>query len=290
VTARTDLDRGTPRPEFYSVLKELRLRAAVLSQAIDEFERVARRRVPPLESHVASARINAEKPLLAARQGIAELTEDAVRNEVPELVSAPRVVIRIVPLAVTGEYRFESSRAADAMARMAPDITRYHTGSDDRQWWIFAPTKMKSGPNPETAWLSRLVYPGYIEHSATFGWPEGNDETVLVDGRTLEGQVVRAFRMLCNAIEFLGLDGDALATVTLEMLRGVELTMPNGGRRFRKEIILFPEIQLVTGKINAGCLKETFDRLWRAAGWENGSPSYQGGSWAGYTTPHLYGG
>jgi hypothetical protein len=289
VSARTDLDRRNPRPEFYEIIDHLQKKACTLIEAIDDFERVARRRLPCLEPAIEAKSAKEHHPLEAARKGIAHLVEDASRNELPVHVSWPRFVIRMVPLSFAKDLTLEFPQVSEALARMSPNISRYEPGSDDRQWWAYATTRIQDGRNKETAWLSRIIDPCYLEHSATMGWAEREGEAVLVDGLVFERQVVQALTKMSDTARFLQLGQDALATLTLEGLAGVELTLPRSGKPFKKENIAFPEILVTPDKSEGECLKDTFNRIWRAAGWEAGSPSYQGGIWAGYTNPNRYG-
>jgi hypothetical protein len=163
-----------------------------------------------------------------ARGALAELATDEAHQAVPEIVPAPRLILRLAPFAAASARRLDPDLASQAIPRLALDIERYSDGVDERQWWVSGQPTMRSGPNPEVDWLSRLVRPGYFEHRATMGWRESEDEVVLVSGRELEGRIVRGLEMLVKGAQLLGLQGEALASITLEGLVGVELTRLRG--------------------------------------------------------------
>lgn len=144
--------------------------------------------------------------------------------------------------------------------------------------------------NPETAWRMRLVRPGHLEYQATIGARIDDDPEILVDGRRLEGLIVRALERMAGIAEGLGLVGPALVSVGLEGVEDVELTRARpGGRRVRQPEVILPTVMLpnLTSPL-AQALHEQFDILWQTAGWPDGSPSFGGGAWAGYEDRQNY--
>jgi hypothetical protein len=136
----------------------------------------------------------------------------------------------------------------------------------------------------------RLVRPGYLEYQATIGARIDDDPEILVDGRRLEGLIVRNLERMAQVALALGLDGSALVAFGLDGVEDVELSQARaGGRRIRQPELIFAAATLaaLTDPV-APAIHEQLDMLWQSAGWREGSPSFDGGDWAGYSDDKAY--
>ncbi len=291
---KTDLDvaRGV-QPSTMEAIRDMNARATELSAAIDSFDRLARDRVriaTGVHANVAAAEPDPRQA--EAEAALQALAFDAHRGALPEIVTPPRVTLRLAPFAASEGRRLDPGQVAEMQLRFPPSTeTRVKTDSDGRQWWSCAPPRRRQeNMNPETAWRMRLVRPGHLEYQATIGARIDDDPEILVDGRRLEGLIVRALERMAGIAEGLGLVGPALVSVGLEGVEDVELTRARpGGRRVRQPEVILPTVMLPNlSSPLAQALHEQFDILWQTAGWPDGSPSFGGGAWAGYEDRQNY--
>jgi hypothetical protein len=235
----------------------------------DEAIRTALRPSAPAEPDTREA---------GAAAALQELAFDMNRGALPEIVSQPRLTLRLAPFSATENRRLDPRTVAQRVLGFPPSPhDRVKTDSDGRQWWSCAmPRRLQAEMNPETSWRMRLVRPGYLEYQVTIGRRIGDDPQILVDGRRLEAHIVRNLeRMAAIAID-LDLAGPALVLVSLDGTEDVELTRARpGGRRIRQPEIILPLARL--GDLAAPVaesLHEQLDILWQAAGWGDGSPRF----------------
>src|SRR5271166_1607802 len=179
----------------------------------------------------------------AAEAALNELASDAHRGGVPEIVTLPRLTLRLAPFAAAQGQRLDPRKVTTAQLQFPPSMdARIANGSDGRQWWTCEPPRrLQANLNPETTWLMRLVRPGNLEFQATIGRRIGDDPEILVDGRHLEATIVRTLERMSRIAIELDLGGPALVSVILDGVEDMELTGGRaGGRRLRKPQIILP--------------------------------------------------
>jgi hypothetical protein len=294
--AKTDMDqRHGYRKETLDGIRAMDLAATELGQALDEFTRLARDRARPPIAPAAPAvetdraeETGRETQLRAALDGLAA---DRNRGGLPELVRRPSVTLRLAPHAAMAGARLDPKAVAAAQLRFPPSSdVRVETGADARQWWSAGLPKILDQLNPETAWRMRLVRPGLLEYEATIGARIDDDPDIGVDGFWLEALIVRNLERMASILTDLGLGGSAVASITLDGTDDVFLTRPRGsGRRIRQPQVILPPVPLAgLDPPLAPALQETLDMIWLSGGWQDGSPSFQGETWAGYSDAALY--
>ena len=230
------------------------------------------------------------------RQPLEELTiatqNARFSNNPPILVSPPAAYTCVVPAAALDAPSLDVKMVQAVRRLIAPlDDHGGQTGQDHTQWWAHGPTQRLVGkPNPEALWSSRLLRAGIVEHVFNIGQPYPGDRETLVNGFTVEKEIViRADRSL-EMLQALGLHGPTLISVSLNNLDGVHLTGdPHAGPfktpSLRLRAALVPELGLRAGSL----LHEMFDQLWLAAGGRDGSRSFASSDeWAGYTPHSAY--
>lgn len=298
--AKTDEDmRIGVQAGTLEAIREMDARATEFSAVIDAFDRVSRDRIRTATgAHAETAQAAAGGGAAdlvrreAAEAALNEMAMDANRGNLPEIVTRPRLTLRLAPFAAADGGRLDPRRVADAQLRFPPNTTdRVKADSDGGQWWSCRePRRLKPEHNPETTWRMRLVRPGYLEYQTTVGARIDDDPEILVDGRQLEALIVRTLERMASILVELGLRGGAYASVVLDGVEDVQLTRARpGGRRIRR-----PDVDLPVARIDdlaapiAGALHEQLDILWQTGGWTDGSPSFEGDSWAGYQDDRNY--
>lgn len=295
---KTDLDMAEGlQPGTEQAIGELNAKASEFSTALDVLDRVARDRLR-IDSGLHAAEDAADDGAAervmrdAAEAALNELAMDANRGALPEIVTKPRVTLRLAPYAAAQGRRLEPAAVANAQLRFPPNVDdRVKTDSDGRQWWSCRmPVRPAEAHNPETLWRMRLVRPGYLEYQAIIGARIDDDPDIGVDGLGLEALIVRSLERMAGIAIELGLGGPALVSISLDGIEDVHLTRARpGGRR-----ILRPDLYLPVATIDdlgspmAGALHEQLDILWQAAGWADGSPSFGQRVWAGYADERNY--
>lgn len=288
-TARTDLDltRGL-QPETQLVIRDLNAKANEVIAAIDSFERVALGRVRiASDAHAEGAKPAGPDPRDdQAKAALEALAFDTIRGGVPEIVTQPRLTLRLVPYAALEGRRIEPSLVSKLQSRFPPNAhDRVSVDSDERQWWTAAmPRSVGQGMNPETPWCMRLVRPGFLEYQASIGTRIDDDREILVEGRGLEKEIVRNLERMASIASELALHGPALVSVSLLGIEDVELSRSRaGGRPIRKRELVFQPVKLDDlAKPLAMALHDQLDMLWQSSGWTDGSPSFASGEWDGY--------
>jgi hypothetical protein len=290
VWTKTDEDvrHGTQQSTVQAVI-ELNRRSTALADMIDVFERTARDRIRVGAAPDVAKDARPER----AMEALNALALDVQRGALPEIVSRPRMTLRLIPYAATEGGRLETAAVQRVQLRFPPNPqARVETDCDGRQWWSYGPRRPNAeGLNPETDWRMRLVRPGFLELQSIIGRRIDDDPDIVVDGCKLEGVIISSIeRMAAIAVE-LGLSGPALIHLGFDGIEDVHLLRARGaGRRMRiPELVLPPmTVQAIDCPL-APVLHEAFDILWQAGGWPDGSPSFGEGSWVGYTDERNYG-
>jgi hypothetical protein len=286
-----DLQHGV-QPETLAVIKALNEGATELSSAVDDFDRIARGRVRVPTSASAPTPPGPDPRSQPAIEALGALALDAVKGMRAEIVSRPSLTLSVAPLAAMEAPKLEPKRVADAQLRFPPTVhDRVQTDVDQRQWWTNAIPQPRPGfPNPEARWRMRLVRPGLLEYEVNIGRRIDDDKDILVDGRKLEAQIVLNLDRMAAILDDLGLGGPALVEISLQGIEDVTLIRStHGARRLR-----IPELRLPLAQIDnfspplADQLRDQLDMLWQAGGSAEGSPSFGGGAWDGYSGSDLY--
>lgn len=288
-----DVARGI-QPGTQQAIQAMNAKAAEFSSAIDAFDRIARDRIR-VASSIHADQVDAaetDKQAEAALTALQELAFDMHRGAFPEIVTTPRLTLRLAPFAAIEGRRLDPRRVAELQLKFPPSPhERVKADSDGRQWWSCAmPRRRGDGLNPETSWRMRLVRPGNLEYQVNLGLRIDDDPQILVDGRRLEAIIVRNLERMASIANGLDLTGPALVSISFDGMEDVELSGGRaGGRRLRQPEVLLPVAKLtdMSGEM-AAALQEQLDILWQTAGWNDGSPSFAAGAWAGYSDNQNY--
>ena len=206
-------------------------------------------------------------------------------NDRPALVSSPSVLVHLVPAGslTAGDLDPRAMKPFRTLLKI-DDHAEATTGTDGNHWWAHgAKRSVSSGHNPEADWYGRLIQPGSVEWEVNIGERIHDDPTIVVKGKHLEWLIVNAADRSLELVAGLGLAGPSLIGVVLYGLEDVELSGPYKTRRLSKASVVLPVSIVPAGIVKSGDhLRQAFDRLWMAAGFEDGSPSYRDGRWAGY--------
>src|SRR5205085_9909915 len=87
-----------------------------------------------------------------AEAALIELASDAHNGGVPEIVTRPRLTLRLAPFAATEGRRLDPRQVATIQLSFPPSVhARVKNDSDGRQWWSCAPPRRPQvNLNPET--------------------------------------------------------------------------------------------------------------------------------------------
>lgn len=273
---KTDYDvRHGIQKATLDVIADLNARAERLVNAIDDFEKVGRSRVrvapPPSGPPPVDHRWD------AARSALQDLAADRARGGVPQIVRSPSMVLRVAPLTASERPQINPKAVLFAARRFPPDtLVKVASDSDERQWWSYGLPLIPTDNNPETRWLTRFARPGIIEFEMTIGDRVDDDPEIMIDGRELEAKIAEHLERLAEVLATIGLKGPGVVSVGLRGVEDVVLHRSRpGGRKIRKPELLLPELQLEDLRTAfQPLLREQFDIMWQAAGWADGSPSY----------------
>ncbi|MBY5421049.1 hypothetical protein [Rhizobium leguminosarum] len=282
------------QPGTRQAIEAMNAKATAFCAAIDAFDRIARDRIP-VATGIHNDRDDAAEPNKreqGALTALQELAFDMHRGALPEIVTQPRLTLRLMPFEATQGRRLDPRRVGELQRQFPPSPNeRVKADSDGRQWWSCAvPRRHADGLNPETSWRMRLVRPGYLEYQVTIGQRIDDDPQIMVDGRHLEALIVRNLERMAAIANGLELAGPALVSISLDGVDEVELFAARpGGRRVRRPEIILPVVKLVemNGEL-AAMIQEQLEILWQTAGWIDGSPSFASGIWAGYSDKQNY--
>lgn len=282
------------QPGTQQAIEAMNAKAAELCAAIDMFDRIARDRIP-VASGIHADRVDVTEPNKQAEGAMAVLQElafDMHRGALPEIVTPPRLTLRLAPFEATEGRRLDPRRVGELQLQFPPSPhERVKADSDGKQWWSCAmPRRRGDGLNPETSWRMRLVRPGNLEYQVTIGHRIDDDPQILIDGRRLEALIVWNLERMASIANGLDLTGPALVSISFDGVEDVELSGGrSGGRCLRQQEVILPVAKLadMNGEL-AAALQEQLDILWQTAGWIDGSPSFATGAWAGYSDKQNY--
>ncbi len=106
----------------------------------------------------------------------------------------------------------------------------------------------------------------------------------------MEARIVVAVQELGTLAGAVGLGGPAVVAVALHGVEGVQVA----GSRSTGRRIGYPDVTLGTLSLADAqalqpiALKHMLDQLWLMSGWDEGSPSFGGGQWAGQAGDEPY--
>jgi hypothetical protein len=205
---------------------------------------------------------------------------------VPVIVSGPKILVSIVPLASLHSPYISPAAVKSARSHFPPSLCdKIDEGADELHWWTSGPLwRMPNKPNPETDWLFRLTSGGLFQIQTTIGHRRGDDPEIVVYGEDIERHLVSAVDRAAHVAQIVGISGPALIAASLEQIEGVVIHRPQGRKkRLRKQSASMGTVQLEKLEApTADRLRRLMDRMWLIGGWEDGSPSFVDARWAGY--------
>ncbi len=255
------------QPASAKAVADMNRTATDLCDAADVLERVARDRIR-VEEDVDGQRE-------AAAGVLHSLWGHVVSNQLPVLVSRPRLTLGVVSLAATEDFDLNPRMVRAARPHFMPDGPAPAThDANDIQWWSYGQTRNVGSANREALWLTRLVRPGAAEYQMTIGFRQDDDRDILVDGRALETNILDTFGRLARLLAAIRLTGPGALSIRIDGLEDVVLCGDRPGPRpIGRNEILFPAIQVDDiGRVTRRELRAAFDSIWLTAGWEDGSP------------------
>lgn len=216
---------------------------------------------------------------------IGEVEQLQARNDVPVIINGPRLVLRMASAAAVGRPYLEPAKVK--VARPLFVLDGYHRAYDSvgaGQWSTFDPPIQRGdAPNPEARWYTRLVAPGIIEAVVMIGARIDDDPTIAIEGFPLEGRVVELARRFAKIFAAIGQDGPLAISASLHGLEQVQLIMTRWSSRplQMQNLFLGTASAASAAGVTPEVLRPMLDMLWLGCGFEEGSISFQSGTWHG---------
>ncbi len=223
-----------------------------------------------------------------AQAALAELSNSRNAGTSPVLVSSPRLVVHVIPLAALKQPFLQVIVVKASRPHFPPSAdVRVNEGLDENQWWSNDPPRRVDGkPNLEAGWLFRLIRPGFFESIVNIGRRIDDDPDIAVHGKDIEAHLVNAVDRSARVAQQVGLQGPALVAAGLEGIEDVKILRERpgqGGRRIRKSFAVLGTVRLdALAAPAADQLRPLMERIWLIGGWYDGSPSFSDNHWIGY--------
>jgi hypothetical protein len=266
VEGSPDADRRAARKRFTATL-ERNFEAAVRD--------VLAAPLPGIEDRWAEAE--------AVLQG---LHQQPFMMPVPVIVSGPKLLIEVVPLAALEGVALSPTRVKAARPLFPPSVmAKIDEGTDETHWWTSGlPRHVGANLNPETDWVFRLTNGGLFQIQQTIGRRIDDDPDIPVPGQEIEAHLVNAVDRAAKVAAAVGLSGPALVGASLEGLEGVEIHRSRGRtRRLKKNSAGLGIVKLeALSAPTADGLQRLMDQMWLVGGWDDGSHQFVDGRWTGY--------
>jgi hypothetical protein len=211
------------------------------------------------------------------------------------LMRGPKLIFQVLPTSA-----FDSSRTID---HAAPQLLAHHFMPDGYQkvdgrprqegWvWYQPPQPIAGLPNPVSQWHSRLDWNGYVEILLTLDdEADAEGRVAVIRGYPLERYIVRTLDAVAEGYRRLNVRSPVIIRVELFGVLGSKLLKSTAGfsKGFDRSVVTSEMLGLSQMTPRLGhALRPILDSLWRAAGWADGSTSYDRGDWDGYSNPYPY--
>ena len=174
-----------------------------------------------------------------------------------------------------------------------PDGYQEIDGRPRQDGWVwFQPREpVPNFPIGLSWWQSRLNWNGYVEIIETLDKANEIDRVEVIQGYQLERHIVNTLDRVADGLQHLNVRSAIVLRVALSGILGARITKSTPGRTagFDRGMMIADPVGLTQmAKPLGQALRPILDSIWRAAGWADGSPSYQRGDWDGYTNTALY--
>lgn len=117
------------QPATEQAIRDLNARAGALTEAIDDFERVARARIRVADGpHATEAKAGVEHAAAVqseretAQEALNALAVDENRGGVPVIVTRPRLILTMAPYAASEGKRLDPKDVAQVQLRFPPNV------------------------------------------------------------------------------------------------------------------------------------------------------------------------
>jgi len=232
-----------------------------------------------------------EERVLAA---LTNLDLSTNRGELPTRVVGPRLRLCLAPFALLDPPLFDLKLMKSLRPRFVPEGFASELRDDfidSHQWASFDPPQAVGGlPNPQSQWIVRVVEPGMLEMTIQLGTFIAEGVPIPVDGYKLEARLVRGAQQLAMLADLTGLGGRFAFVALLHGVSDVRIGRSRAaGHPVRHRDFSLGTVCLSSSQdLTAEALHPFLNRMWRLSHWEDGSPSFGGGRWAGYGQSELY--
>jgi hypothetical protein len=206
-----------------------------------------------------------------------------------------KLFLQVLPTSALDTGRTIDRRAPELIAPcFVPEGYEKLEGRARQDGWAWHSPRqpIPNWPQGFSWWQCRLSWNGYVEIIETL--ENGDDElgrVAEIQGYQLERHIVKTLDRVADGLQQLNIRSPVILRVALDGVLGTVITKSTAGRTmgFEREGIVTDPIGLAQMTKPLGlALRPALDAIWRAAGWADGSPSFQRGDWEGYTNTALY--
>lgn len=206
-----------------------------------------------------------------------------------------KLFLQVLPTSALDTGRTIDRRTPNLIAHhFIPDGYQEIDGRPRHDGWVWHQPRqpIPNWPHGFSWWQCRLNWGGYVEIIETL--EKGNEEgrVELLNGYQLERHIVKTLDRVGDGLQQLNIRSPVILRVALDGVLGTRIKKSTTGRTlgFERSMIVTDPIGLTQAIKPLGlALRPALDFIWRAAGWADGSPSFQRGDWEGYTNTALYG-
>ena len=153
-------------------------------------------------------------------------------------------------------------------------------------WLLWQPPEfVPPHPNPVSWWCITVKNEGITEVVETLVATDQDAPPAILKGHSLEADIVATLDQIAEGYCELRITSPAILRISLLGVLGVclERSRPGPEHGFDRGDVALPDIHVERLEKPLGnFLRPAFDMLWRAAGWSDGSQSFNRGEWAGY--------
>jgi hypothetical protein len=235
---------------------------------------------------------------------VARATEffDARMNYIHAAIDAPAVlrhgaklILQVLPTsALDGADTIDHAAPQFLAQYFRPDGYKKVDGRPRQEGWVWhqPPQLVVPLPNPISQWHSRLDWNGFVEIVQVLEEADEHGRVAVIRGYPLERYIVRTLDAISEGYRQLRVRSPVIIRVELLGVLGTKLTKSTDdySKGFDRPVVALQVVGLTDMTKPLGrALRPILDSMWHAAGWADGSPSYGGGDWEGYSNPHPYG-
>jgi hypothetical protein len=205
-----------------------------------------------------------------------------------------RLILQVLPTSALDAGRTIDRRGSQMVSNyFVPDGYSDIDGRPRQDGWVWYQPRqpVPNFPLGFSRWQCRLNWNGYVEIIETLEKADELGRVDTIQGYQLERHIVNTLDRVADGLQQLNIRSPIILRIALSGVLATRIAKNTPGRTpgFDREMVVTEPIGLTAMAKPLGLiLRPALDSIWHAAGWPNGSPSYQRGEWEGYVNKDLY--